>query len=790
MSVGLHGVVIAGEDISCLVDTVSLNHGRDDSESQPEAASATINLTATPDAPIPLAIDVGSAVVITTTTANGTFDRFRGEVTDITLSWEEAGENTPDAGVGQIIAVGHLADLGRRVVGDAPFPEELDGARVARVLQLAGVPVDPLLNDPGVADLLPRDVDARAALEVAHAAAASAMGVLWHTRSGEVRYADAQHRRGIPVSLTLDSCDLLVTPQWRRTTEGLTNEVSIGYGVAPEDAEGGGGEQPRYVASRADSIAKWGKFAYSSTTELADSAAAQRMGEILLARNAEPVWVMGSLPVDVATLDDDRYEQLLNLDMHSLITLTGLPSLGHAPTSASLWVEGYSETLAYGTHDMTLTVTGYCRTTPPTQWDDVNPGWMWGGGDKTDGRRNVFVNPALTVDATHWKVNQHPSYTGAAVGTRMPGGDGPPVGHDIAYYRSTWPVDATRSDGNGIGVGAPASDAIRCDGATTITGSFWVRSSTPAGVKRTVRPGMSFYGLSSDLIQPSVYGVATDIGNGKGWVRYTLSGPVPPGAKRVTFGMTMFDSPPETITAGETFDVTAVLVELDVPPEAGTYFDGDTPDTAESDYGWTGGRGSSVSLEKITKPLYILTETGRNLSVNPTAVAGPGWFPNDAHWAVTKGEPGNRTPDGIDTMARVNVADPVGAGQTSASLYDVDGMGGSPVSRAVGLWVWPSYDSEVEVYLADDKPGTVRVTPVPTGGWAYVTSAGAGTGYAVVNVRRVEVIDVPSHVTYVTGSIASADVPPVYWDGDTPDLPTVDYRWAGAPYLSESVPTG
>jgi hypothetical protein len=86
---------------------------------------------------------------------------------------------------------------------------------------------------------------------------------------------------------------------------------------------------------------------------------------------------MGSLPVDVKSLADLDYEALLNLDMHSLITLTGLPVIGTAPTTASLWVEGWKETLTWGAHEIELVVSGYCRTVPAPRWNDVDPAWKW-----------------------------------------------------------------------------------------------------------------------------------------------------------------------------------------------------------------------------------------------------------------------------------------------------------------------------------------------------------------------------------------------------------------------------
>lgn len=368
-------MTVGGADISCLVDTVSIVHGRDDPGAQPEASAATVGFTATPTDPLPAAVEIGAVVEVSTTTPSGVSSRFVGKVTDLALGWDDVGQETPDAGVGQIVAVGPLADLGRRVVGDIPWPVELDGARVARIMAAAGVTLDPLYSDPGTVRLLARDVDSTAALDVAREAATSASGVVWQTRAGEVRYADSEHRRGIPASLALDSCDLLVSPSWRRTLEGLVNEVSIGYGAEPA----GGGEQPRYVATSPASVSRWGRYGYTSSTELADLADAQAIGQLLLVRNSSPVWVMADLPVDVDGLDPERYESLLGLDLHSLLTLTGLPSLGTAPTQTNLWVEGWRETLAYGVHEIELTVSGYCRTAPPPRWDDLDPAWKWGG---------------------------------------------------------------------------------------------------------------------------------------------------------------------------------------------------------------------------------------------------------------------------------------------------------------------------------------------------------------------------------------------------------------------------
>lgn len=360
-------------DITCLCDDVAINHGRGDSQSQPEAASATLNVTVGPGTPLPPAVEIGSWVTVTTTVPAGTFYRFVGRVTDVSIGWDDAGENTPESGVGQIVAVSRLADFARRMIGDEPWPQELDGDRVARVFSLAGVSLDPAVSDPGIYELIPRDVDRRAALEIAHDAANSAGGLVWHTRDGEIRYADANHRRGHDVDLDLDACNVLVTPTWKRDLTGLVNEVSMTYGVAPA----GGGERPSVFAVNEPSQAKYGRYEYSSTVELAETPDALAAAAEIVGMNGTPDWLLSNMPLDVAGLDETETTTLLSLEMHDLIRVGGLPATGPTPTSIVAWVEGWTESLAWGLHEIELIVSGYCRTNPPARWNDVPDTYTW-----------------------------------------------------------------------------------------------------------------------------------------------------------------------------------------------------------------------------------------------------------------------------------------------------------------------------------------------------------------------------------------------------------------------------
>jgi hypothetical protein len=363
--IGEHVVTVAGTDLSCWVDELSIRHGRADTTTQPDPSSATVNLSwDAGESPLPDTVGIGAPIYVDTVVAGVARPRFRGRVTDMAVGWDDAGEDTPAAQQGQLSAVGTLSDLGRRIVGDAPFPVENDAQRVARVATLAGMPLDPFVSDPGTVQIRARDIDSQPALAVMRGVAVSASGIVWQSVAGDLRYTDNNHRRNVSVGLELDACDVLVTPTWSRNLDGLTNEVSVGYGV------GEGGTQPRYTATNPTSQAQWGRYAYTTDTELAALADAQAMGSLLMRRNYDPVWMLAALPIAVEDLDADDTARLLTLDVSALVHLTGLPAIGNAPTAVYAWVEGWSETLSHGGHAFALVVSDFCRTSPSVRWDD------------------------------------------------------------------------------------------------------------------------------------------------------------------------------------------------------------------------------------------------------------------------------------------------------------------------------------------------------------------------------------------------------------------------------------
>jgi len=370
-------VLIEGVAVECDVLHAMIRHGRDDPSSQPEADAATLELVG----PMPASAVIGARVQVLAAPSweTGERERFAGRITDVLIAWDSV-----DIPRGTLIAVGELADMGRRMIGEAPYPAELDGTRVNRAIAAAGVSTDPIRSDPGYLEVLARDVDAQPALTVAADAAFDGGGFLWQATDGAVLYADAFHRRAAAIALELVACDLPISLAWSQGLEGLANDVAVRYGVAPE-----GGEQPEVRADDPSSIATYGTHAASLTTRIADEPDAQERANLILARQAAPAWVLSALAFDLQSpaIGFSLTSALLGLEMHDLISVTGMPA-GSPMSGAFAFVEGWSETIDPGSWRLELLVSDYCRTAPAPQWDETDPGWLWDS-----------IDPALSWDA-------------------------------------------------------------------------------------------------------------------------------------------------------------------------------------------------------------------------------------------------------------------------------------------------------------------------------------------------------------------------------------------------------
>lgn len=142
-------ISIAGRDITGFtIAGMRLTMGRTDPDSQPESSTASIDLVGETDR---LAWIVPRQVVTVEAQVSGVPYRgpvWTGTVSDVTrtLRKRTGGWYTTV----QVTAVGPVAKLARSIVGDTPWPQELDGERVDRVLTAAGFPSPPA-TDPALA---------------------------------------------------------------------------------------------------------------------------------------------------------------------------------------------------------------------------------------------------------------------------------------------------------------------------------------------------------------------------------------------------------------------------------------------------------------------------------------------------------------------------------------------------------------------------------------------------------------------------------------------------------------
>lgn len=353
--------------------TVSIRHGRTKPDAQPDASSVSL---VSRDALLPevgqtLTVELGASAVAAFGTAAAAKPRFVGRVTTAQVI-PEPGDQAHRRRV-NVTATGRLSTLGRQYVGDAPWPQELDGARVARLLALAtGVTVGPV--DSGTVAILPRDVDRQPLLKLAQDVATDADGVLLQLRDGSVAYHDADHRQVVPVSVELLPSEVLWPVVWQQDLDGMVNDLTVGYGAAEPQAE--------YREVDDQAVAAYGLYAAKVSTQLADAATAEAYALLTVARRGRPWWDLSTMALDLVRGLGTTAElhphaaKLLALELGDLVQITSWPSSGPQQLGR-LWVEGWTETITPTSWAMSFAVTPYGRTGPAARWLDVKPADTW-----------------------------------------------------------------------------------------------------------------------------------------------------------------------------------------------------------------------------------------------------------------------------------------------------------------------------------------------------------------------------------------------------------------------------
>ena len=200
-------------------------------------------------------------------------------------------------------------------------------------------------------------------------------------------------------------------------------------------------------------------------------------------------------------------------------------------------------------------------------------------------RTNLLHNPRAGA-ATLWFQSLG---GGTATLTQITAGIGPLPGVATCYRRT---ITAPATVGSAAGIYTRDSSGPMVGAAgDVLTGSIYVRASVDTRCQVTITPRLAGATSGSNVRGPFVACPANT------WVRLTATLPT-----TAAYDDVQVWAQEDTVTllpAGATVDATCAMVELTTQ---GEYFDGSIPDTATTDYAWTGTvDASSSTLAPITQ---------------------------------------------------------------------------------------------------------------------------------------------------------------------------------------------
>jgi hypothetical protein len=379
--VEIAGVAVNLDDVEY---QVSVQHGRNDVTSQPEASTAQIVIRGASG----VAAKMSDPVVIQ---AYG-FDRFTGEISDLTVS--HLSTNPPTA-ITTVIAMGNLSKLGLVETTDTSYPHETASVRADKILDDGGLPyINAASSTLELHSLSTNQMEIQPVLNALQQIAEWTGGTYFDTPEGLISF-EAYGNRGVtafsaiwaalnqdwtfysqtwdsfPTSIaayTFPSSGVIWSPTWTQSLEALINDVTVTYGSTGQNEE---------QSDDTASIALYGRRQYTLDTRLRNSAdAIARAGNILTAQ-ANPLWNMGQISVYVDLLGTTDRDRVLALVNGSTVIVPNLPE--PAPYSQFQGiVEGWGETYTPGQHIITFSISDPRYSYQTVTWSEVDGALIWG----------------------------------------------------------------------------------------------------------------------------------------------------------------------------------------------------------------------------------------------------------------------------------------------------------------------------------------------------------------------------------------------------------------------------
>jgi hypothetical protein len=377
----------------------TITYGRNDFFQATQPSYCNIELLNLDGAsPVDELLDV---VIIEVTNSTGAYVKlFTGEVSGVYNRFESAGAaGTPNTL--QIQAIGALGLLVKRTAGAISYPEELDGARIERILQeTLFIAWEDLSNtqtwndyttetwdsygiqgidtiDPGRYEVLARPAAIEQAYNLTDETQQSGLGYLYDTTDFEIGYADAERRitnysdNLIELNANLVNADI----QTRLQTADIVNSVVIQY------------DDPfAEVAAQNDtSINDYGLLQEIRRTILAEQADAEEQAVNFVNFRGTPRTSLEEVSVNLANdaMTNTVRDDLLAVSMDTLLYVDNIPIGLISSGFFEGFVEGWTWSLGRRNLELTMSVSNSIYSTLDVQWEDYNPLTQWQNLDNT-----------------------------------------------------------------------------------------------------------------------------------------------------------------------------------------------------------------------------------------------------------------------------------------------------------------------------------------------------------------------------------------------------------------------
>jgi len=399
-------LTVAGVDYTDIaISDIAHQAGRSDIYQQPNPSYIQISFVALSGQTLPF--DINDSLSLQVKNSAGTYvNIFGGDITDLTVS---VGATGAIASVVEysVLAMGSLVKLAKELYSGTISQDE-DGNQIYDLLSSVllatwnDVPAASTwatysatetwatagnlglgeIDQPGLYTMENRAANVDTIYNIASTIANSAFGYLYETNSGDIGYADADHRQIYLIAngyVDLDARHALSQGLSTITRSGdIRNDIVINYG-------NNFGSQK--TATSATSIATYGYKAESLNTVLHSAVDAQAVADRYIAQRAfpQPAFQSITFPITNPEIDNSDRDNLLGVFMGQPLNIQNLPAQISSGEFEG-YVEGWSWSTRFNELFLTINLSPVAfsqvamrwNTTPITEaWNTLSPTLTW-----------------------------------------------------------------------------------------------------------------------------------------------------------------------------------------------------------------------------------------------------------------------------------------------------------------------------------------------------------------------------------------------------------------------------